>query len=50
MKQIKLFYSVGNAPLEHRVNEFCETVDVIDIKLAEGAEDTTTIMVIYEKE
>lgn len=50
MKQIKLFYSgVGNAPLEQQVNEFCKTVNVIDIKLAEGEEGVTTIMVIYEE-
>lgn len=50
MKQIKLFFGGGsNAPLEPRVNEFCKTVNVVDIKLAEGEEGITTIMVIYEE-
>ncbi|MBS5800068.1 MAG: hypothetical protein KID02_10010 [Clostridiales bacterium] len=52
-KQIKLFYGGAQEALERDVNEFCEKVNVIDIKFAEcfdAGDSYTTIMVIYEKE
>ena len=53
IKQIKLFYGGAQEALERQVNEFCEKVNVIDIKFAEcfdAGDGYTTIMVIYEKE
>ncbi len=49
-KKIKLFRGWTDIEvLEQQVNKFCKTVNVVDIKLAEGEEGTTTIMVIYEE-
>ncbi len=49
-KKIRLFRGWTDIEvLEQQVNEFCKTVNVIDIKLAEGEEGVTTIMVIYEE-